>query len=140
MAQDPSGNALIRTTSAVTIINGGYKENVVPGISEATINHRIHPKMSVQEVLNYDRKTVDDLDVEIELLGSPIEPHPISPYDDNAQGFQIVSKSIMQVFNVSAVIPSIMVANTDTRWYLPLTKNVYRFSPSVMETKEDTKR
>lgn len=112
---------------------------------------------SVDEVIQYDRQLINDERVTVEALGYPIEPHPISAYDDNAFGFQAIKKSVRQVFNNAVVIPGIMLASTDTRyahhqildeiemilsyfrWYLNLTRAVYRFAPSVLYA-EDTVR
>ena len=38
----PSLNALQRTTTAITIFSGGFKDNVLPTYSEFVVNHRIH--------------------------------------------------------------------------------------------------
>ena len=51
MSSDPTQNALVRTTTAVTIINGGFKDNVLPSSAEAIVNHRIHPRQTVQQVI-----------------------------------------------------------------------------------------
>jgi len=129
----------VRTTSAATIINGGFKENVLPSTATAIINHRIHPMQTIDEVIEYDRQLINDDRITVEKQGLPVTPHPISSYDSNAFGYQIIKRSIRQVFSGSVVIPGIMIASTDTRWYLHLTRAVYRFSPSVMYS-EDTKR
>lgn len=44
-------DALHRTTTAVTIVNAGYKENVIPNEAKATVNHRIHPADNVMKVM-----------------------------------------------------------------------------------------
>jgi len=123
----------------VTMISGGFKENVLPSSASAVINHRIHPANSVQGVLEYDKKLINDDRITLEMVGLSIEPHPISPYDDDSFGYQTIKKSIQEVFPNTAVVPGIMLAATDTRWYLPFTRSVYRFSPAVMPT-QDMKR
>ncbi|CAG2178566.1 unnamed protein product, partial [Oppiella nova] len=112
---------------------------VLPSSATAYVNHRIHVKQTVDEVLDFDRRLISDDRIELAIEGVPIHPHPISPYDDNAFGYQIIRRSIRQVFNDTVVVPGIMLANTDTRWYQSLTSAIYRFSPSVLFP-EDTKR
>ncbi|XP_076350589.1 N-fatty-acyl-amino acid synthase/hydrolase PM20D1-like isoform X1 [Tachypleus tridentatus] len=124
----PHTNALSRTTTSVNMVSGGLKLNVIPPSASAVVNHRIHPAQTVSEVLEYDQNLINDQRVEIEVLDS-IEPHPISPHGDDVFGFQVLRKSIHQVFPTSAVAPTMLIANTDTRWYLPLSKVIYRFSP-----------
>jgi acetylornithine deacetylase/succinyl-diaminopimelate desuccinylase-like protein len=36
--------AQIRTTTALTVISGGIKDNVLPTKAKAWVNHRIHPR------------------------------------------------------------------------------------------------
>ncbi len=38
-----STNAMLRTTTALTIVNAGNKDNVLPGLAEATVNFRLLP-------------------------------------------------------------------------------------------------
>ena len=125
-------NALIRTTSAVTMIQGGIKENVIPSEVTAFINHRIHPSDSIQSVLEMDRRIIGDESIELSVTDANVsfEPHPISPFDAQSFGFNVISKAIRENFADTIVVPGIMVASTDTKWYLNLTDSVYRFSPA----------
>ncbi|UXI20335.1 peroxisomal N(1)-acetyl-spermine/spermidine oxidase [Sarcoptes scabiei] len=136
LSNNPQSNSMVRTTSAATVIRGGFKENVMPSESEALINHRVHPNQKVAEVIEFDRRLINDDRVEIEIKDDFIEPHPISPYGLDAFGYQTIKKSIEQVFPETITIPSIMLASTDTRWYLPFTKSVYRFSPAFLHQNE----
>ena len=42
--------SLVRTTTAVTMFRGGVKTNVIPPSAWATVNHRIHPMQTIDEV------------------------------------------------------------------------------------------
>ncbi|XP_070557575.1 N-fatty-acyl-amino acid synthase/hydrolase PM20D1.2-like [Ptychodera flava] len=131
-------NAVIRTTTAVTKFESGIKENVIPSSASATINHRIHPAQTVQQVYDYDNHILnevmvnDEEKIQVEMLNF-LEPSHISPYDDDSFGYQTVVKSIRQVFPDVVVAPGVMIGNTDTRHYWNLTKNIYRFSPTIMK-------
>lgn len=92
------------------------QDNVLPSLAEATVNHRIHPMQTIEEVINYDKYLIDDPNIEIEIKGDAVEPHPISPYHLNSFGYQSIKKSINQVFANTITIPGIMVATTDTRF------------------------
>ncbi|KAB7499689.1 putative carboxypeptidase, partial [Armadillidium nasatum] len=56
-------NAMIKTTTAVTILNAGYKNNVVPAVATAHINHRVHPSQSLEDVLAHDVAVIGDSEV-----------------------------------------------------------------------------
>ena len=65
-------------------------------------------------------------------------PPPVSPYgnDDDAEGFQVIAGSALDVFPGSNVVPGMLVGNTDTLHYLNLTQNIYRFLPVVLDTSD----
>ncbi|CAL1545093.1 unnamed protein product [Lymnaea stagnalis] len=131
MSQKPLTNAMIRTVTAVTIFNAGVKNNIIPPLAEAVVNHRVHPSQTIEEVVEYDRAIIADSRVKIKIE-SFTDPHPIAGFTDNDFGFQALKTSIRQVWPGSLVVPGIMLANTDTRHYLNFTSNVYRFSPTYM--------
>lgn len=135
----PSTNAFARTTTAVTMIHGGFKTNVLPPSAWAIVNHRIHPTQSVQQVIEHDRSIINDDRVKIRPLSST-EPSFISPIGQESLGYQVVSQSIRQVFSPVLVAPGIMIGNTDTRHYWNLTKSIYRFAPTIARGPEDLKR
>nr|XP_022296834.1 N-fatty-acyl-amino acid synthase/hydrolase PM20D1-like [Crassostrea virginica] len=134
----PSLNAIVRTVTSVTMVNGGVKLNVLPPSATAVVNHRIHPAQSVEEVLEYDRKIINDDRVKIRVLVA-MEPHPMSPYGDEDFGYQTIKNSIRQIWTNATVVPGVMIGNTDTVHYVRFTHNIYRFSPTFMFP-EDLKR
>ncbi len=91
---------------------------MLPSTATAIVNHRIHPMQTIEEVVEYDKQLISDERISVEVQGLPIAPHPISPYDNNAFGFQVIKRSIRQVFSGSIVIPGIMIATTDTRFVI----------------------
>ncbi|CAN7937221.1 unnamed protein product [Ixodes hexagonus] len=129
-------DALIRTTTCITRVQGGVKDNVVPSEAHAFINHRIHPKQSVAEVVAHNRALVSLLpNMSVQVVSS-MEPHPVSPHGPEDFGYQIVASSAGQVFPGVVAAPTVLVANTDTRHYLRLTRNIYRFSPAYVTMTE----
>lgn len=129
-------NALVRTTTALTMFNAGVKVNVIPPVAEATINFRIHSKQTVQEVLDFVRKVVADERVKLHVLNS-FEPLPISPWDDQALGYQVLRQTLKSVFpDVDIVVPGTCIGNTDSRHYTKLTTNIYRFNPVFLQPQD----
>ncbi|XP_034028813.1 N-fatty-acyl-amino acid synthase/hydrolase PM20D1.2-like isoform X2 [Thalassophryne amazonica] len=129
LERSPTTNALVRTTVAVTMFNAGVKVNVIPPAAEACVNLRIHSAQSLQEVMDLIRSTIADQRVKIELLHG-FDPLPVSSYDDMSFGFQIIKKTILDIFPGLTVAPGLCVGNTDSRHFKELTKNIYRFSPT----------
>ncbi|XP_042908685.1 N-fatty-acyl-amino acid synthase/hydrolase PM20D1 isoform X1 [Parasteatoda tepidariorum] len=130
---DPVMSAVHRTTVAVTIVTGGNKINVLPSTATANLNLRVHPAQTNNEALQFVKNTVRDERVEINVI-SQDPPHPFSPTD--SLGYYLIRKTIRQIYNNSCVAPMTLIANTDSRWYLNLTRNVYRFSLIRMKPSE----
>ena len=53
-------NSMVRTTTAITVVNAGYKENVIPIAAKAVLDLRIHPGQSVAQVVEHVRRVVND--------------------------------------------------------------------------------
>lgn len=121
-------NALVRTTTAVTMFNAGVKRNIMPSYAEAHVNLRIHPAQTLKEVIDVIQSTVGDHRVKMELLDG-FDPLPFSSYDETSFGFQIIRKTVLDMFPSVNVAPGLCVANTDSRHFKDLTRDIYRFAP-----------
>lgn len=129
----PSANAMIRTTSVATVIQGGEKENVVPTEVKAKINFRILPGDSSASVLRQIEEIINDKRVEVKVIGFPSEPSTIS--SANTPGFQTLRKTISNIFPDAIIAPSLLIAQTDSRHFRNVTENIYRFQPVRMDDK-----
>lgn len=137
-AAAPSSDALLRTTTAPTMLEAGIKENVLPTRARAVVNFRIFPGETVESVTERVRNLIDDSRVHIEPSGNSAEnPSPVSSTEAPAYG--ILQRTIRQVFSEAVVAPYLVVAATDSRHYQRLSENVYRFQP-VRLRREDLAR
>ncbi|HOA35434.1 MAG TPA: M20 family peptidase [Bacillota bacterium] len=130
-----AGNALLRTTTAVTVLEGGSKPNVLPQKASAVINYRIAPGESVQELLDHVREVVGDK-IKVEPIQAT-EPSKISPVDGS--GFQAIEQAVYAVFPEAATVPYIVMGGTDAIRYEPVCDQIYRFTPMLI-SKEDLDR
>lgn len=136
MERNPITNALVRTTTALTMFNAGIKVNVIPPLAQATVNFRIHPSQTVHEVVERVQNIVADDRVQLHVLRS-FEPLPVSPSDDQAMGYQLLQQTIQSVFpEVKIIVPGICIGNTDTRHYVNLTNGLYRFNPVFLKPQD----
>jgi carboxypeptidase PM20D1 len=136
----PVTDALIRTTTAPTMLEGGPKENVLPARARAVVNFRIRPGDSVAGVLAHVQATVADARVKAVPLPSAMrsEPSPESSIESSA--FQTLARTIREVFPDALVVPSLVLGATDARHYATLAPGaVYRFIPVRMRP-EDRRR
>ncbi|MBK5283963.1 MAG: M20 family peptidase, partial [Bacteroidia bacterium] len=132
-----STNAAIRTTIAATIFNAGEKENILPHHASAVINFRILPGETVDDVLTYVKRIINDRQVHIELKGIGYTASQVS--DVNSNGYNIIAKSVKEIFPSVIVAPYLVVGTTDARHYSMVSKNIFRFIPLWLSN-EDLKR
>ena len=133
----PYTNALIRTPTAVTLIEGGVKDNVLPQSATAAVNFRLHPGDSGEDILAHVERVVDDPRVQVVSTGTGRPASPISPSD--GYGFGTIHRTIREVAPDVIVAPGIFFATTDARHYQGLTNQVFRFLPMRMTPEELTK-
>jgi carboxypeptidase PM20D1 len=137
LAKVPSTNAMLRTTTALTIVQAGNKDNVLPGTVQATVNFRILPGDSVAKVMDHVRRTVANDDIKITLQAGAEEPSPISPTGSSA--YHALNRTIRSVFTDAVVVPGLMIGATDSRYLARLSDNVFKFTP-VRAKPDDLKR
>jgi carboxypeptidase PM20D1 len=139
MSRVPALDAMLRTTTAVTIIDGGVKENVLPGRATAVVNFRILPGDTVDDVVAHVRRTIDDerIELAVGVRSKPRNPTSESPVDDPS--FARLARTVQEVFPEMAVVPFLMPGGTDARHYAELTPRLYRLNPFLFEA-EDLKR
>ena len=124
----PATNAMIRTTTAVTIFQAGTKENVLASRARAVVNFRILTGDSIADVLDHVRHVIDDPRVEVKLADSfSSEPSAISRTD--SESFRTIERTIRSVTPDAIVAPYLVVVVTDSRYFQDLSPNVFRFMP-----------
>jgi carboxypeptidase PM20D1 len=122
----PQGNAMLRTTTAPTVLQAGVKENVLPSTARALVNFRILPGDSAGSVLEHVRRAVDDARISVRALQETVS-NPSAVTSVNAEPFQLLARTIRQVIPGAVVTPWLVVGATDSRHYSVLTPNVLRF-------------
>jgi len=123
----PATNALIRTTTAVTLLRSGVQANVIPRRARALVDFRILPGDTVEGIVAHVRRTVADDRIRIDPVGTPRAPSPVSPTE--APGFRLLAGTIRREFPGSVVAPGLVLGGTDSRHFTDLTDAVYRFTP-----------
>jgi carboxypeptidase PM20D1 len=135
----PSTAAMIRTTTAVTIVGGGVKSNVMPPSARAIVNRRIHPSESVDYVLKRDEKALAAAGLEGIVSVSALEPLEPSPCSSTSSlGWTTISEALETTFKNDRPIqaPGLMLGNTDTRWFWTVADDIYRHTPTELTMAE----
>lgn len=133
-SKSPTTNALIRTTTALTMMEGSPAANVLSSEVSFVVNFRILPGNTVEEVKAHVAKACEGFDVEIEEFGSFREASKLSPSD--AKPYLVMKAAIEQTFPGTIVTPYVTVGGTDAYKYERVSDHVYRFMPVVLNTSE----
>ncbi|MBU3023769.1 M20 family peptidase [Aestuariibacter sp. A3R04] len=123
-----SGNAMLRTTTAPTMLSGSVKSNVLPATATAVINFRLHPRDTPERVVQWVVNAIDDPRVTVETTEA-FPASSVAPSDN--QSFADLASSTQLVFPNAIVTPGLTIAATDSRFYAKTT-NAYRFNPMVI--------
>jgi len=125
----PEGNARVRTTTAITMAQGGVKDNVLPSAARAVVNFRILPGDSIAGVEAHVRQAVADRRVEISRYpGIANEPSAESP--TTGAGFELLARTAREALPGVVVAPYLLPGATDSRHYAATLGCLpYRFVP-----------
>ena len=132
---------MLRTTTALTMVNAGNADNVLPGQVEATINYRMLPgdssasimarvKGQVARTLNHDK-------FELYALPGASEASKVSP--TASEPYRLINRTVREVFPGTLVTPGLMIGGTDSRHFSEISEHIFRFSP-VRAKSEDLAR
>ena len=127
LAKNDVTNAMIRTTTAPTIIAAGSKENVLPQEARAVVNFRLLPGDSMDYVTARVKKVINDPRVTVNPINSYNEASKIS--DLNSEGYKIMKRTIAEVFPDAAIAPYLVLGGTDSKHYEPISDSLFRFAP-----------
>ncbi|MBI1340091.1 M20/M25/M40 family metallo-hydrolase [bacterium] len=134
---DPSANAIVRTTTAPTMLEGSVKDNVLPQRARAVVNFRIHPRDTIESVLQHVRDVtahIDGLTIAPYRDGIGSEASPVSSTTGDAWS---KLRSVAHAAGGGGdlpVAPGLMIAATDARYASAIsTDAVYRFIPAIYD-------
>ena len=124
LLKSPSTAASARTTTAVTMLQGSTKSNVLPTIATAVVNFRILPGDTVDSIQAHLEQVIDDPRV---ILSTELanEASAVSPTD--SVGFKLIESSIRRLDDNVLVTPYLVLGATDSRHFQALSDNIYRF-------------
>ena len=128
-------NALVRTTTAFTVMEGSSARNVIPTEASLVSNMRLNPCDSVAGAVEYLNKVVADESVKITTLDA-FEPSRISTTD--CEGWQKLASAVASTWRGCVVTPYLMVQCSDSRHYGRISDKVFRFSAMDLTKEERT--
>ena len=133
---NPITSAMVRTTVAPTIINGGLKSNILPSSARAIVNYRIRQGDSIEEVRKHIISAINNDLISVAQLKNDLSAEPSKVSSTKSPEFHIIHKTIKEVFGDVIVSPGMILATTDSRHYQNISKNIYRFMPIQLSSND----
>ncbi|MCQ9639881.1 M20/M25/M40 family metallo-hydrolase [Chryseobacterium sp. WG14] len=134
LTKNNTTNALVRTTTALTMMKGSDGTNVLSPEVEFVVNFRLLPGNTVKDVREHIAKVTQGFDVEVEEIDNTREASKISP--TNTKAYQLIQAGIKEIHPGAIVTPYLTMAGTDAAKYEIVSKNVYRFMPIKINSSE----
>ncbi len=133
---DQSKAAGLRTTTAVTMMKGSSKSNILPTKASVVVNFRILPGETWETVLAKVKSIVNDERVGFEVF---MNNNPSKVSGTDSMGYKWISQTIREFEPDTLVAPYLVMGGTDSKYFYPLTDSVYRFlmiklTPDVQKT------
>ena len=124
MLSSKSTAAALRTTTAVTMLKGSSKSNILPTKAMAVVNFRILPGETWESVLERVKTIVDDQRISYEVF---MKNNPSSVSSTESLGYRLIEQTIREFADDALVAPYLVMGGTDSKYFYPLTDSVYRF-------------
>lgn len=127
LTKNNTTNALVRTTTALTMMKGSDGTNVLSPEVEFVVNFRLLPGNTVKDVKQHIAKATEGFDVEVEEIDNTREASAVS--STNTRAYKMIQEGVKQIYPEAVVTPYLTVGGTDAYKYQIVSDHIYRFMP-----------
>jgi acetylornithine deacetylase/succinyl-diaminopimelate desuccinylase-like protein len=110
LQNEPQHWSMLHTSLVPTILEGGYRYNVIPSEAKATIDVRLHPDEDQNVFLDEVRKVINDPRVEVRWARDRYRPAGASSL--NTEAFTVVQEQIKKHYG-TFVLPTMSTGASD---------------------------
>jgi acetylornithine deacetylase/succinyl-diaminopimelate desuccinylase-like protein len=126
---DPSKASMLRSSLSPTIVQGGYRVNVIPSEAKATIDVRLTPDENPDAFLADVRKVVNDPAVKVEWTARDVRPAG-EPAKVDSDAFRTLESTIVRNYDTT-VLPTMSTGATDMAYLREKGIQCYGIGPAT---------
>ncbi|MGH2586802.1 MAG: M20/M25/M40 family metallo-hydrolase, partial [Dehalococcoidia bacterium] len=134
MEEHPALKAMFINTLNVTMLKAGTKINVIPALSEASLDCRLLPDQDPEEWRQQMVTRIDDPRIEVEFLRDFHSDAAESPWDTEL--FRVIQQVITEAMEDAVVLPTMTVGGTDNKFLRERGIPAYGFVPVLLSADE----
>jgi acetylornithine deacetylase/succinyl-diaminopimelate desuccinylase-like protein len=127
-ANEPRHSALLHATASPTIIDAGYRINVIPSEAKATIDVRTLPDDEPEEILELVRKAVNDPTVKVGWGPRNVRPGGSSGLNNEA--FKTIEAAVTRHYSATT-LPTMSTGATDMAYLRAKGVQCYGIGPAT---------
>jgi carboxypeptidase PM20D1 len=124
-----AADSATRTTLVPTMLQSGVKDNVLPTIASATLNARILPGNTVEQLMAHIRGVVADCNINVTLTVG-VNPPPLSA--TTTPGYQALTATMQRLASTIPVTTGMVNSTTDARHMTQVADAIYYFMPWIL--------
>jgi acetylornithine deacetylase/succinyl-diaminopimelate desuccinylase-like protein len=129
LENEPRYASMIRTSISPTMIQAGYRLNIIPSEVKATLDVRMHPGDNPDQFLEQLKKVINDPAVDVHYTARDVRPGTDSARLDY-EGFRAAEAAVKKVYN-SVVLPTMSTGATDMAYLRAKGMQCYGIGPAI---------
>ena len=128
LAHEPRHASMLRSSISPTIIQGGYRVNVIPSEVTATLDTRLEPTEDVEAFLEQVREVINDPAIDVSWAPRNIRPAGTARLDTEA--FAVIESNISKHY-ATTTLPTMSTGATDMAYLRAKGIQCYGVGPAI---------
>ncbi len=128
LENEPQHWSMLHTSLVPTVIEGGYRYNVIPSEAKAIVDVRLHPEEDQKTFLDRVRAVISDPRVEVRWYRDPYRPAGASRL--NTEAFTVLQAQLQAHYNAAA-LPTMGTGATDMSQMRSKGLQCYGIGPAI---------